>query len=74
MEEKKEALKLQDEVAAKYQMLKGHGVGEYRFQGHVVHLQHTNLALAEKLVEKGFPYLVEKKAAADKPAAEKPKS
>ena len=70
--EKIVALKLQEEVAAKYEPLKGHGIGEYRWKGHIVHLNWLNLETADKLVKKGFPYLVEKKADATKQKAPEP--
>lgn len=57
-----EEKKLSEEVAKKYEVLKGHGVGEYRFKGHFVRVQNLTLEEADKLVKKGFPYLVEKKA------------
>jgi hypothetical protein len=59
--------KLQNDVAEKYQVLKGHGIGEYHFSGHVVHLDRLNLEQADKLVKKGFPYLVEKPKGNPKP-------
>lgn len=59
---------LQSDVAGKYQVLEGHGVGEYHFNGHPVHLDAINLEEADKLVENGFPYLVPA-AAPKKPKA-----
>ncbi|HVW97508.1 MAG TPA: hypothetical protein VHA56_16160 [Mucilaginibacter sp.] len=62
--------KLKEEVARKYEVLAGHGVGEYRFAGQTVHLDKLTLEQADKLVKKGFPYLVKKAPA--KPAQEPP--
>lgn len=56
------------EIASKYSMLKGHGVGEYYYKGHNVHLDKISLEYADQLVLQGFPYLVEKKAAPPKKA------
>jgi hypothetical protein len=55
---KQDGKKLPADVAGRYQVLKGHGVGEYHYKGHVVHLDQLSLAGAEKLVAAGFPYLV----------------
>jgi hypothetical protein len=61
--------KLQNEVAEKYQVLEGHNVGEYHHNGSIVHLEHINLAHADKLVDNGFPYLVAKQAPKTKEVA-----
>jgi hypothetical protein len=61
--------KLSKEVAEKYQVLEGHGVGEYYTHAHGhVHLDKINVEQAEELVKTGFPYLVELKQAS-KPKA-----
>ncbi|RVU01096.1 hypothetical protein EOD41_10810 [Mucilaginibacter limnophilus] len=49
---------LQNDVAGKYQVLEGHGVGEYQYRGETVHLDALSLPEADRLVSKGFPYLV----------------
>lgn len=63
--------KLPEEVAKKYEVLKGHGVGEYHWNGHVVKLDVITAADADKLVKKGFPYLVAKSQVAAAPVADK---
>lgn len=50
--------KLPEEVAGKYRVLDGHGIGEYQYRGQVVHLDLITLDEANKLVANGFPYLV----------------
>lgn len=47
-------------IADQYQVLDGHGVGEYHFAGHVVNLDRLTPEDADFLVKKGFPYLVAK--------------
>jgi hypothetical protein len=68
--------KLPEAVAKKYQMLEGHGVGEYHWQRHRVNLVTIDLETADRLVGEGFPYLVTraeaKKAAAAALAAQNP--
>lgn len=53
--------KLPEDIAGKYRMLAGHGVGEYHWNGHVVDLRTVSLEKAEYLVDNGFPYLVAKR-------------
>ncbi|MBS7565144.1 hypothetical protein KHS38_12085 [Mucilaginibacter sp. Bleaf8] len=55
------APKLPADVAGKYKMLAGHGVGEYHWSGHRVDLQTITLDQATSLVKQGFPYLIAKK-------------
>ncbi len=64
---------LQSEVAKKYQVLEGHGIGEYHWSGHQVNLANVDIETADRLVGLGFPYLVankesKKAAAANNPA------
>jgi hypothetical protein len=56
--ENKAEKKLKADVAEKYQVLKGHGVGEYHFKGQAIHLDRIDVARADELVGKGFVYLV----------------
>ncbi len=60
--------KLPAAVAKKYQVLDGHGVGEYHWGGFQVNLKFVDLETADRLHQAGFPYLVTK-AEAKKAAA-----
>lgn len=53
--------KLPADVAGKYKLLAGHGVGEYHWKGHQVHLDLITLEYADAIVNSGFPYLIVKR-------------
>ena len=42
----------------KFALAPGAGVGEYRFRGERILLDRINLETAERIVNRGFPYLV----------------
>jgi hypothetical protein len=65
--------KLSPELKDKFELAPGAGAGEYHWQGHRADLRTIQLATATKLVNNGFPYLVEIAASAtEKKQAKQP--
>jgi hypothetical protein len=66
METAAEKKTLPADVAEKFSLAKGHGVGEYRWNGNIIHLDRISPERATQLVDQGFPYLVAKEAPVSK--------
>lgn len=59
----KKVLELKKEVADKYNVMPGIGVGACAFKGQTIHLDQLTVAEADELVAAGMDVLVAKKAA-----------